>query len=277
MRTGALAIVAALTACSQASPADADAQAPSAPAAAQAAASTPSSTSPAEALVAAYPGQVARIEDDSLVFTDGTRMPLSDGRTGKTEDEIIDNPDIDDMFAWPYPSGEPAAATQDPGRARNEAFYIHMYGDCRRGETQRNMRDVAWMPSRGGGSVRMSTVNGAADRLEAVVADLERLPPAMTRYLVPNAGTLVCRNIAGTNRLSAHGYGVAIDINTAHSDYWLWAGGESARWRNRIPYEIVEIFERHGFIWGGRWRHFDTMHFEYRPEYLLDRMAEPPR
>ena len=43
---------------------------------------------------------------------------------------------------------------------------------------------------------------------------------------------------------------------------------------NRIPYEIVEIFERHGFIWGGRWYHFDTMHFEYRPE-LLPQQAQP--
>jgi len=28
------------------------------------------------------------------------------------------------------------------------------------------------------------------------------------------------------------------------------------------------VFERHGFIWGGRWWHYDTMHFEYRPELL---------
>src|SRR5690242_16362928 len=27
-------------------------------------------------------------------------------------------------------------------------------------------------------------------------------------------------------------------------------------------------FEQHGFIWGGRWAHYDTMHFEYRPELL---------
>jgi hypothetical protein len=33
--------------------------------------------------------------------------------------------------------------------------------------------------------------------------------------------------------------------------------------------EIVDIFERHGFIWGGKWYHFDTMHFEYRPELLV--------
>jgi hypothetical protein len=47
--------------------------------------------------------------------------------------------------------------------------------------------------------------------------------------------------------------------------------GDSARlvpYRNRIPHRIVEIFERHGFIWGGKWYHYDTMHFEYRPELL---------
>jgi hypothetical protein len=39
-------------------------------------------------------------------------------------------------------------------------------------------------------------------------------------------------------------------------------------YRNAIPLEIVRIFEKHGFIWGGAWYHYDTMHFEYRPELL---------
>ncbi|MGC1959145.1 MAG: M15 family metallopeptidase, partial [Pseudolabrys sp.] len=42
--------------------------------------------------------------------------------------------------------------------------------------------------------------------------------------------------------------------------------------RNRIPIEIVRIFEKQGFIWGGYWYHFDTMHFEYRPELLAGRL-----
>jgi hypothetical protein len=41
-----------------------------------------------------------------------------------------------------------------------------------------------------------------------------------------------------------------------------------------MPYEIVDIFEKQGFIWGGKWYHFDTMHFEYRPE-LLDTGVKP--
>ena len=128
-----------------------------------------------------------------------------------------------------------------------------------------------WMPGHGGAPLRVTTGNGAADQLEAVVRDLERLPAAMTSYLVPSAGTYNCRVIAGTDRRSMHAYGAAIDISTRHADYWRWAGGEGARYRNRIPWEIVQVFERHGFIWGGKWSHFDTMHFEYRPELL------PPR
>jgi len=55
------------------------------------------------------------------------------------------------------------------------------------------------------------------------------------------------------------------------SHYWRWSGttGEPTPYRNAIPHELVEIFERHGFIWGGKWYHYDTMHFEYRPELLV--------
>jgi hypothetical protein len=31
---------------------------------------------------------------------------------------------------------------------------------------------------------------------------------------------------------------------------------------------LIKIFEKYGFIWGGKWNHYDTMHFEYRPELL---------
>ena len=40
------------------------------------------------------------------------------------------------------------------------------------------------------------------------------------------------------------------------------------KYRNRIPIEIVHIFEKHGFIWGGRRHHFDTMHFSIAQSYL---------
>lgn len=58
------------------------------------------------------------------------------------------------------------------------------------------------------------------------------------------------RNIAGTNRLSQHAFGRAIDLN---------AGIE-------VPARMVKCFEDNGFIWGGRWAapKTDPMHFQLR-------------
>ena len=32
---------------------------------------------------------------------------------------------------------------------------------------------------------------------------------------------------------------------------------------------IVESFEKYGFVWGGKWSHFDILHFEYKPEIII--------
>ena len=62
-----------------------------------------------------------------------------------------------------------------------------------------------------------------------------------------------------------HSWGAAIDLNTVRAAYWLWPRAVAAE---TLPAQIIDIFERHGFIWGGKWLHYDTMHFEYRPELL---------
>ncbi len=79
------------------------------------------------------------------------------------------------------------------------------------------------------------------------------------------------RTISGTNRLSAHSFGIAIDINVDYADYWKWNQQDESKieYNNRIPQKIIGIFERNGFIWGGKWYHYDIMHFEYRPELLI--------
>jgi D-alanyl-D-alanine carboxypeptidase len=63
------------------------------------------------------------------------------------------------------------------------------------------------------------------------------------------------------------GQRIGRDVNTEFADYWLWSP-KGTGYRNRLPFEIVQIFEKYRFIWGGKWEHFDTMHFEYRPELL---------
>jgi len=64
-------------------------------------------------------------------------------------------------------------------------------------------------------------------------------------------------------------YGAAIDLNPRFADYWQWSSNlTNPTWRKRIPTEIVRIFEKQGFVWGGYWYHFEAMHFEYRTELL---------
>lgn len=227
----------------------------------------------ADRLRAAYPDHISGYANGELIWRDGSRIPLDDGRGVKTFEAWLAEPDIEDMVQRPYRSGALAAPPppeDDPGRARNPEFFNKMYGDCSKGEVAANLVDIVWLPRKHGGKLKVTRINGVAERLAAISRALDALPARFDRYLIPPAGTYVCRQIAGTKRSSAHGYGIAIDIATRESDYWRWprAGSGAQKWRNKIPMEIVSIFEAHGFIWGGKWHHFDTMHFEYRPELL---------
>ena len=239
-----------------------------------------------ERLIAAYPAFLDRVEGNALVWKDGTRMPVDDGKGAKDHETLLATADIEDMLQQPYVPGRPAkppARNEDPGRARNTAFFDKMYGDCTAGGVARRLVHVTWLPSKWGKRLEVTPVNGVAERLAAVSAELDRLPARFDAYLFPSAGAYICRPIAGTTRVSAHGHGIAIDIATRHAHYWRWAGGGNPKpgaevpYRNSVPFEIVEVFERHGFIWGGKWYHYDTMHFEYRPELLPPGPSGRPR
>jgi hypothetical protein len=219
-------------------------------------------------LVAAYPDRLLRADGNAILWRDGTAMPWSDGRLTKSFDEKLADPSLADQMSLPYRPGTPLmapAVNDDPGRFRNIAFFKKMYGGSA-AAVRDNLVAVPWRIGRYRDSLPFTRVNGV-DRIAAdIVAALAALPERFAAYLVPPAGTFNWRPIAGTTGLSAHAFGIAVDINTDHSDYWRWEHG--GPWRNAIPFEIVDIFERRGFIWGGKWFHFDTMHFEYRPELL---------
>jgi hypothetical protein len=228
-----------------------------------------------DALVRAYPEQLAGYDSTYLIWRDGTRMPLSGGQPNKSFEEMLRHGSILDQIRLAYPAGVSAAALVpqgDPGRTRNRAFFDKMYGDCWRGEVTPHLVPVDWLPRSWGRTVRITSVNGVAASLAAVSAELDTLRASIRRYVFPPSGTYNCRTVADTGEPSMHSWGAAIDINAAYSDYWLWPRDTS---RNALPTEIIEIFERHGFIWGGKWSHYDTMHFEYRPELLLNASRSP--
>jgi D-alanyl-D-alanine carboxypeptidase-like protein len=221
-----------------------------------------------DALVRAYPDELSGYDSTDLIWRDGTRMPVSDGLPNKSFAEMLRHASILDQISQRYPAGVGAAALVppgDPGRVRNRAFFDKMYGDCWRGEVRGHLVPVVWLPRSWGRSVRVTSVNGIAAGLGEISAELDALPAHVKRYLYPSAGTYNCRTVADTGEPSMHSWGAAIDINAAYAEYWLWPRAAPA---NSLPVEIIEIFERHGFIWGGKWSHYDTMHFEYRPELL---------
>jgi len=243
------------------------------PASSRSPALTHSDATPA-ALVRAYPDFLDRIEGNELVWKDGTRMQINDGKGQKPFEALLNQPDIKDMFVMSYPAGDQGLAPDvnfDPGRVRYAPLFEKMYGDCRNSNLAAQGADVVWLRRKDGQTIKFSKINGAAEALQRVSDELDRLPDRFNNYLTPMQGTYNCRVIAGTDRLSAHGLGIAIDIASKHSNYWRWTKPDKTghiTYRNAIPWEIVRIFEKHGFIWGGKWYHYDTMHFEYRPELL---------
>jgi hypothetical protein len=234
------------------------------------------SVDPVAALVGAYPAFLERIAGNELVWKDGTRTRIDDEKGDKSLDAMLGDPDIEDMFAMTYPSGEkgiPPDVNFDPGRVRYMPLFMKMYGDCRAKNLVADAANVVWLRKKHGETIKFSKINGAAAQLQKVSDELDQLPDRFLDYMRPLQGTYNCRLIAGTDRPSAHGLGIAIDLAEAHTHYWLWSKPEAdgrIPYKNEMPWEIVRIFEKHGFIWGGKWYHYDTMHFEYRPEVLAN-------
>ena len=99
-----------------------------------------------------------------------------------------------------------------------------------------------------------------------------------------NTSSYNCRYIAGTKKWSRHSFGKAIDINPLQNPYISKKGNishkESLKFRNRVrtnPFdlkqravilkndEIVELFKKKGWIWGGDWITIkDYQHFDKR-------------
>lgn len=212
----------------------------------------------------AYPEALYAITENILFWQDGSEMPVQEGAPSLA-DQVVG---VDYGYE-----------ISDAGRVRYQPFFLKMYGESKE-KVEENLQSFFWMPQVFGYRYPLlaTTVNDVYERLLAISSELEQLPPSYYPYLDNPSGTYRWRNIAHTNRLSMHSFGIAIDLNTSHSNYWQWdlqkAGrpiseSEPLTYRNHIPMEIVRIFEKHGFIWGGRWEHYDTMHFEYRPELLI--------
>lgn len=200
-----------------------------------------------------------------FALPDGRVFAFDDGQA-KSFARKLEAPDLEDTLFIPYRTGPITPVTpenEDPGRIRFEPLFEAMYGASRE-----KVDVVPWVFFGQKLKVHRKVLPAfqrVATRLESLVEKDASLRP----FLRGVGGTFAWRNIANTNRRSAHSYGVSLDLNTARSHYWEWQRPRSpVRWNNAVPQALVDAFEAEGFIWGGRWYHYDTMHFEYRPELL---------
>jgi hypothetical protein len=229
-----------------------------------------------------YPEYIDSVSGEVIYWTDGTKMPLRKNgankipysEMGKEEyEDALNNADPFSMLSPEYPylkAISPPTKNFDPGRFRDAEFLKKVYGGSKK-EVEKNLKRIVWQRNNGKIILSVNKNNGAADSLQKIADELDKLPEKFQKYLKNPAGTYMWRNIAGTKQLSAHSFGIAIDINVSQSHYWrsyYKKGNDNISYKNFIPQEIVFIFEKHGWIWGGRWYHFDTMHFEYRPEII---------
>lgn len=225
-------------------------------------------------LILAYPENIDDIvkEDDRVYLTlkSGQRL-LYDDRKVKSLEGKMANPDIQDMLEQPYPLAminKLMEKDYDPGRVRMYALLKSVYGSNQQ-QIEKQLGNVRV----GGKSFQFSKSNGASDALKAAMSELILLAQSNSKVSAaafPSSGTYNYRLIAGTNRLSPHAFGIAIDLARDKRDYWQWASREEGQKRlEQYPKEIVEVFEKHNFVWGGKWGHFDILHFEYRPEIIL--------
>lgn len=223
----------------------------------------------------AYTEHVCGWGAGQVILCDGGLVPWDNGYISEDYIDYLDHADLSDQMKIKYPLGreyEHPELNEDPGRARSEVFFRRIYGQDARA-VRKTLKDVTWMVEHGGRTIRVTGVNGVDTKLKAVERELMQLDRAVWKKVIKDSGTFVWRAIKGTNgRLSMHSFAIAVDVGVPISDYWRWnkpdAEGRYA-YKNKMPLEVVEVFERHGFIWGGKWYHFDTMHFEYRPELIL--------
>jgi hypothetical protein len=226
-------------------------------------------------LMLAYPEYIIDLEKAEgekvyLVLKSGLKLIYDDKKQKNMESKMA-NPDLQDMLEQDYPlaiTGMLMEKDFDPGRVRMYGLLKEAYGSNKQ-QVENRLANIR----AGGRSFQFNNYNGAGEALKSAMTELVSLAQKSNKVAAaafPSSGTFNYRVISGTNRLSPHAFGIAIDLARDSRDYWQWATREQGQKRlESYPKEIVEIFEKNNFVWGGKWGHFDILHFEYRPEIIL--------
>ena len=249
------------------------------------------------ALIQAYPDRIEKVEfrnDDWALLLRGVWYYFTAGRLlPENELENIDEYRPNQLYnypaelpAWIEPTPEETERRRNwtSNRRQNPLKRSHFFLDDlwqspNRTETEKNLEQIIFLgkPAKIHKLIHKQT-SIAEERILAAAKN----DPQVQAW-IESIGILegyVWRNIAQTQSRSYHSYGLAIDLlpgslGGKHT-YWLWTSQNREDWWNvsyneryHPPAVVIKTFEENGFIWGGKWPLFDTMHFEYRPEILV--------
>lgn len=222
---------------------------------------------------------IERLEDDFVFHLERGSIYYRDGKMLNKE-----NLQHDDLFSsifYRYPPGplEDSFEKPPPIARRSDDFFKMIFGETER-EIRKHCREVRFLR-------RMAFVNTlcipALKQVEREILKQAGEDPDVADF-AGNIRILYSfkrKEIVGSKNSSFHGYGLAVDLVPASYDkkhvYWKWSAVYDSNW-HRIPVHqrwsppqpVIDAFERNGFVWGGKWRHFDVIHFEYRPEIIAN-------
>ena len=250
-----------------------------------------------KALAAAYPRRIERAEfrnNDWAVLLRDTWYYYAGGRL-LPEDLLKDAADYNAQPFYNYQSELPPWKTPSPDDSvrlrdmtnnrrrmssrRSSFFFDDLWRVHNRDESYQRVKSIRFL----GRSIMVHySILEDLSLVEEQILEIVKTD-SQVRTWVNNISTMDAwswRNIVDTQNRSFHAYGLAIDILPkslgGKETYWLWASQRNAEWWNisyngrfHPPDAVIKAFESYGFIWGGKWLFFDTMHFEYRPEILI--------
>ncbi|MDR0487090.1 MAG: M15 family metallopeptidase [Treponema sp.] len=249
------------------------------------------------ALAAAYPRRIEQVEfrnDDWAVSMDGAWYYYAGGKL-LPEELLKDAENYSSQPFYNYQSELPPWKEPSPEEAER---FRNMANNRGRSPSRRSPQffDDLWQVHNRDESYQrvksLSLLGKSANVHHAILEDLSLVEKRIlslaktsteVQSWINGIDTLdgwSWRNIADTQTRSFHAYGAAVDILPkslgGKETYWIWAARKRPEWWNisyserfHPPVAVIKAFESYGFIWGGKWLFFDTMHFEYRPEIMI--------
>jgi hypothetical protein len=240
-----------------------------------------------------YIDEIKYVNDDWLITLRGVDLYWADGKLLPSDKKPYESKyrsygfykysdDLPELITEPDEQMLERLKRYEEGREtlqRDNTFLETLYNGKNRKEIQNNFKVINFL------GFRAEAHESVIEKYSAIDKEIKESAsknPEIKQFIssLGSISTFTWRDIENSKSKSYHSFGIAIDINPKKLGnkqiYWNWTANYNEKWYT-VPYsqrwmvhpEIVKIFEKYGFVWGGKWVPFDNMHFEYRPEILI--------